>query len=127
MSAVATGLRMALPQNEMDVEVGAAAPELAKAAQAHAQLVQHYPPPPHRLTALALHANFWVEEQRSQGSASRSSAARGGGDVVLPCTSGLPVPHNLHECDLYICMYVYMYIQAPPNPPPPLAMPAWVV
>ena len=40
MSAVATDLRMALLQMHMDVEVGAIAPYLARAAGDHDQLVQ---------------------------------------------------------------------------------------
>ena len=40
MSPVATGLRMALLQNQMDVEVGTVAPDLSRVAQAHEKLVQ---------------------------------------------------------------------------------------
>ena len=128
MSAVTTGLRMALLQNQMDVEVGMVAPDLARVAQARDQLVQQSPPPPpHRLTAVALDGNFGVKEQISLGSAGRSSAARGG-VVVLPLTSGPPVPYNLHECYLYICIYVYMYIQwgAPLEGVRELPPPFWV-
>ena len=41
----ATGLRMALLQIQMDVEVRTVAPDLARVAQAHDQLVQQHPPP----------------------------------------------------------------------------------
>ena len=56
--------------------------------------------PPHRLTSAAMDPSFVeaVGEQSSQGSASRSSAPRGGGCVAHPLTSGPPVPSNLHGC-----------------------------
>ena len=65
MSAVATGLRMALPQNQMDVEAGTGAPNMTRVAQAHNGLVQQYAP--QRLTAATSDANFGAEEQSSQG------------------------------------------------------------
>ena len=79
MSAVATSLRMALPQAKMETEVGTVAPDLGRVEQAHVQLVERYPPPPpHRLTATALDTNFRGEEQSSRSSAGRSSAGGGG-------------------------------------------------
>ena len=46
MSAVATGLPMALLQKQMDMEVGRVAPDLANVPAAHNQLMQQPPPPP---------------------------------------------------------------------------------
>ena len=69
-------------------------------------------PPPHRLTAAAMDANFAeAAEQSSQGSSGWISAPGGGGGAVtLPLTSGPRVTSNLHECYLYIFIYEYLYI-----------------
>ena len=65
-SAVAMGLRMALLQNQMDVEVGTVASDLARVQRDHDQLMQQYPPPRRRrVTAAALDANFGAEEESS--------------------------------------------------------------
>ena len=78
MSAVSTGLRMAMLAIGQAVEVATVAPDTAKVAAAHEDLGRHYPP--HHLTAAAMDACF-VEavEQSSQGSAGRSYAPQGGG------------------------------------------------
>ena len=88
MSAVATGLCMALLQNQMDVEVGTVAPELGRVAQAHEQLVQQYPP--HRLTAALLDANFGGGGAELPGLRRPEVCRRGGGcsptlDLVTCC------------------------------------------
>ena len=64
MSAVATGLHMALLHAKMDVEVGTVAPELGTVEQAHAQFMAQSPPPrmPHRW---GVGADFGGEEQSS--------------------------------------------------------------
>ena len=69
---------------KLEVEVGMVAPNLGNVEQAHLQLVERYPPPPHRLMVAALDAGFGGEEQSSHGSAGRSCA---GGRVTLPLTS----------------------------------------
>ena len=78
MSAVATGLRMALLATGQTVEMANVAPDLARVTAAHEDVGRQYPP--HRLTAAAMDASF-VEAvaQTSQGTAGRSSAPRGGG------------------------------------------------
>ena len=104
MSAVSTGLRMALMASGKQVDVDSVAPDAAKVTAAMEEVRRQYPP--HRLTSAAMDPSF-VEalgEQSSQGSASRSSAP-GGGCVAHPLTSGQPVLSNLHECY--------------PAPPPP--------
>ena len=65
MSAVATGLRMALLGSGEAVEVAHVAPDLARDTAAHEELGRQYPPS-HRLTSAARDASF-VEavEQRS--------------------------------------------------------------
>ena len=107
----------------MDLEVGTVTPDLARGQLNCKQLLQQYPP--RRLMAAALDAKFGTEEQSSQGYGGRNSTA-GWGGVVPPLTSGPLVPYNLHECCLYICIYVYMYMQVRPDPPP-LATPEWEV
>ena len=78
MSAVATGLRMALLAGGQSVEVATVAPDLARVIAAHEDAGRQYPP--HRLTAAAMDASFAeAVEQSSQGSAGRSSAPGGGG------------------------------------------------
>ena len=78
MSAVATGLRMAMMTRGQAVEVAHLAPDLARVTAAHEELGRQYPP--YRLTAAAMDVNF-VEavEQSPQGSTARSSAPGGGG------------------------------------------------
>ena len=46
MLAVATGMRMAVLQNQIDVEVRTVASDMARVTQADDVLVQQYPPPP---------------------------------------------------------------------------------
>ena len=77
MSAIATGLRVALLRNKMEVEVGIVAPNAARVRRDPTSSCSS-PPPPHRLTAAAVGANFGAEEESSHGSAGRISAPRGG-------------------------------------------------
>ena len=105
MSAVSTGLRMAMMASGQQVDVDSVAPDAPKVTAAMEEVPRQYPP--HRLTSAAMDPSFVeaVGEQSSQGSASRSSAPGGGGCVAHPLPSGPPVLSNHHECY--------------PAPPPP--------
>ena len=79
MSAVSTGLRMAMMASGKQVDVDSVAPDAPKVTAAMEEVRWQYPP--HRLTSAATDPSF-VEaaaEQSSQGIASRSSAPGGGG------------------------------------------------
>ena len=105
MSAVSTGLRMAMMASGQQADVDSVAPYAPKVSAALEEVRREYPP--HRLSSAAMDPSFVeaVGEQSSQGSASRSSAPGGGGCVAHPLTSGPHVPSNLHE--------------SYPAPPPP--------
>ena len=79
MSVVSTGLRMAMMASGKQVDVDSVAPDAPKVTAAMEEVRRQYPP--HRLTSAAMDPSFVeaVGEQSSQGSASRSSAPRGGG------------------------------------------------
>ena len=79
MSAVSTGLRMAMMASGKQVDVDSVAPDAPKVTAALEEVRRQYPP--HRLTSAAMDPSFVeaVAEQSSQGSASRSSAPGGGG------------------------------------------------
>ena len=81
MSAVSTGLRMAMMASGKQVDVDSVAPDAPKVTAAMEEVRRQYPP--HRLTSAAMDPSFVeaVAEQSSQGSASRSSAPGGGGCV----------------------------------------------
>ena len=99
MSAVSTGLRMAMMASGKQVDVDSAAPDAPKVTAAMEEVRRQYPP--HRLTSAAMDPSFVeaVAEQSSQGSASRSSAPGGGGGCVgHPLPSGPPVLSNHDEC-----------------------------
>ena len=78
MSAVSTGLRMAMMASGQQVDVDSVAPDAPKVTAAMEDVRRQYPP--HRLTSAAMDPSFVeaVGEQSSQGSASRSSAQGGG-------------------------------------------------
>ena len=78
MSAVSTGLRMAMMASGQQVDVDSVAPDAPKVTAAMEEVRRQYPP--HRLTLAAMDPSFVeaVAEQSSQGSASRSSAPGGG-------------------------------------------------
>ena len=80
MSAVSTGLRMAMMARGTQVDVDSVAPDAPKVTAATEEVRRQYPPP-HRLTSAAMDPSFVevVAEQSSQGSARRSSAPGGGG------------------------------------------------
>ena len=116
MSAVSTGLRMALLTSGQAVEVVHVAPDLARVTAAHEE--PGWPYPPHRLTAAAMDAIFFEAVEQSRWPELSSK----GGGVGLLFTSQSPVPtnlHGLHGCYLYICIYECMYMQVLPAPPPP--------
>ena len=79
MSAVSTGLRMAMMAGGQQANVDSVAPDAPKVSAALEDVCWHFPP--HRLTSAAMDPSFVeaVAEQSSQGSASRSPAPRGGG------------------------------------------------
>ena len=79
MSAVSTGLRMAMMVSGQQVDVDSVTPNAPKVTAAMEEVRRQYPP--HRLTSAAMDPSFVeaVGEQSSQGSASRSSAPGGGG------------------------------------------------
>ena len=81
MSAVSTGLRMAMMASGQQVDVDSVAPDAPEVTAAMEEVRRQYPP--HRLTSAAMDPSFVeaVAEQSSQGSASRSSAPGGGGGV----------------------------------------------
>ena len=109
MSAVSTGLRMAMMASDQQVDVDSVAPDAPKVTAAMEKVRRQYPP--HRLTSAAMDPSFVeaVGEQTSQGSASWSSAPGGGGGCVAhPLPSGPLVLSNHHECY--------------PVPPPPPSM-----
>ena len=105
MSALSTGLRMAMMASGQEADVYNVAPDTPNGSAGLEEVCRQYPP--HRLTSAAMDPSFVeaVGEQSSQGSASRSSAPGGVGRAAHPLTSGPPVPSNLHECY--------------PAPPPP--------
>ena len=79
MSAVSTGLRMAMMASGQQVDVDSVAPDAPKVTAAMEEVRRQYPP--HRLTSAAMDPSFVeaVAEQSSHGTASRSSAPGGGG------------------------------------------------
>ena len=79
MSAVSTGLRMAMMPSGKQVDVDSVAPDAPKVTAAMEEVRRQYPP--HRLTSAAMDPSVVeaVAEQSSQGTASRSSAPGGGG------------------------------------------------
>ena len=81
VSAVSTGLRMAMMASGQQVNVDNVAPDAPKVTAAMEDVRRQYPP--QRLTSAAMDPSFVeaVAEQSSQGSASRSSAPGGGGCV----------------------------------------------
>ena len=81
MSAVSTGLRMAMMASGKQVDVDSVAPDAPKVTAAMEEVRRQYPP--HRLTSAGMDPSFVeaVAEQSSQGTASRSSAPGGGGCV----------------------------------------------
>ena len=91
MSAVSTGLRMAMLGSGQQVDVDSMAPDAPKVTAAMEEVRRQYPP--HRLTSAAMDPSFVeaVGEQSSQGSASRSSAP-GGGVRSSPFTLRTPYP-----------------------------------
>ena len=78
MSAVSTGLRMAMMASGQQVDVDSLAPDAPKVTAAMEDVRRQYP---HCVTSAAMDPSFVeaVGEQSSQGSASRSSAPGGGG------------------------------------------------
>ena len=84
MSAVSTGLRMAMMASGQQVDVDSVAPDAPKVAAAMEEVRRQYPP--HRLTSAAMDPSFVeaMAEQSSQGTASRSSAPGGGGVRTYP-------------------------------------------
>ena len=91
MSAVSTGLRMAMMANGKQVDVDSVAPDAPKVTAALEELCRQYPP--HRLTSAAMDPSLVeaVGEQSSQGSASRSFAP-GGGVRSSPFNLGTTCP-----------------------------------
>ena len=79
ISAVSTGLRMAMMASGQQADVDSVAPNALKVSAALEDVRRHNPP--HRLTSAAMDPSFVgrVAEQSSQGSAGRSSARGGGG------------------------------------------------
>ena len=91
MSAVSTGLRMAMMASGKQVDVDSMAPDAPKVTAALEEVRRQNRP--HRLTSAAMDPSFVqaVGEQSSQGSASRSSAP-GGGGRSSPFTLGTTYP-----------------------------------
>ena len=79
MSAVSTGLRMAMMASGQQADVDSVAPDAPRVSSALEDVRRRYLP--HRLTSAAMDPSFVeaVAEQSSQGSASRSSAPGEGG------------------------------------------------
>ena len=90
MSAVATGLRVAILQAKMKVGVGTVPPNLGRVEQAHVQLVECQPPPPPPPPPASRHRR-WTPTSGEGGVAlpgfRRVEFCRKGGGVVLPLTS----------------------------------------
>ena len=80
MSAVSTGLRMAMMASGQQVDVDSVAPDAPKVTAAMEEALVRRQYPPHRLTSAAMDPSFGeaVAEQSSQGTASRSSGPVGG-------------------------------------------------
>ena len=100
MSAVLTGLRMAMLASGHSVEVDTVAPDMAKVPADHEDVGRPYPPPPpppphgsgdrrlfRRGGAAELPWLRWPE-----------LCFRRGEGLAHPLTSGSPVPSNLHGC-----------------------------
>ena len=83
MSAVSTGLRMAMLASGQQVEVDNVAPDMGSVSASQQDVRRQYPP--HPLPSAVIDPSFAeaVVEQTSQGSASRSSAPGGGGGLTL--------------------------------------------
>ena len=81
MSAVCTGLRMAMMASSQQVNVDSVATDAPKVTAAMEEVRRQYPP--QRLTSAAMDPSFGeaVAEQSFQGTSSRSSAPGGGGRV----------------------------------------------
>ena len=92
MSAVSTGLRMAMMASGQQADVDSVAPDAPKVTAALEDVRRQCPP--HRLTSAAMHPSFVeaVAEQSSQGYASRSSAPGGGGGCSSPFNLGTTCP-----------------------------------
>ena len=91
MSAVSTGLRMAMLASGQQVEVDTVAPNMAGVSAAHDDVRRQYPP--YRPTLAAMDPSFAeaVVQQSSQGSASRSTAP-GGWACSSPFNFGTTCP-----------------------------------
>ena len=109
MSAVSSGLRMAMMASGQQADVDSVAPDTQKVSASLEEVRQQYPPSAPRRPPWTPPLWRWLWGQTSQCSASRSSAP-GGWCVAHTLTFGPPVPSNLHECY--------------PAPPPPQA---WAV
>ena len=92
MSAVSTGLPMAMMASGQQADVDSVAPDAPRVSAALEEVRRLYPP--HRLTSAATDPSFVeaVAEQSSQGSASRSYAPRGGGGRSSPFRLGTTCP-----------------------------------
>ena len=80
MSAVSTGLRMAMMASGQQADADSVAPNAPRVSAALEEVRWQYPQP-NCLTSAAMDPSFVeaVAKQSSEGSASRSSAPRGGG------------------------------------------------
>ena len=90
MSAVSTGLQIAMMASGQQVDVDSVAPDAPKVTAAMEEVRRRYPP--HRLTSAAMDPSFVeaVAEHSSQRTASRSSAPGGGGGCVGTLRSTCP-------------------------------------
>ena len=100
MSAVSTGLRMAMFGSGKHVDVESVAPDAPRVSAALEEVRREYPPPPTASRRRPWTPPLW----RRRGSrAPRIPLAGallkgGGGCVAHPLTLGPPVPSNLHKC-----------------------------
>ena len=79
MSAVATGLCMALLQSGQRVKVWTVAPDLARVAAAHDQLAQQYPPPPTASRRRRWTPTSWRRRSRAPKAPLAGVVLQGGG------------------------------------------------
>ena len=111
MSAVSTGLRMAMMASGQQADVDSVAPDAPKVSAELEDVRRKYPPPTasRRRPWTPPLWRWWRSRAPRAPLAGALLQGGGGGCVAHPLTSGPPVPSNLHECYLYILIYECMY------------------
>ena len=112
MSAVSTGLQMAMMASGQKADVDIVAPNAPRVSAA-LEDVRSPPAASRRRPWTPPCLKRWCRAPRAPLA---GALLQGGGGVAHPLTSGPLVPSNLQECYLYMFIYEYMYKY--PAPPP---------